>query len=83
MNKNLSAQIEQMHEGAKRAGRDPSSIGIECIIPADIDADRLQALEAMGVSHVAVVTMNQDLPDPGSHIDAISETRELLAKTFC
>ncbi len=82
MNKNLGTQIKQMHEGAERAGRDPGSIGIECMIPAGIDAERLKELEAMGVSHVAVVTMNQDLPDPGSHINAISEARELLAKTF-
>ena len=82
VNKNLSAQIHQLHEGAKVAGRDPADIGIECIIPTDTSVDRLKALQDMGVSHVAMVTMNQQLPDPSAHIDAVAKSREVLAQAF-
>jgi alkanesulfonate monooxygenase SsuD/methylene tetrahydromethanopterin reductase-like flavin-dependent oxidoreductase (luciferase family) len=79
VNKNLTSQIEQMHASAKRAGRDPDSIGIECIIPSDTDAERVKSLQDMGVTHVALVTMNQKLADPAAHIDAITRAREKLA----
>lgn len=82
MNKNLSAQIEQMHERTKEAGRDPASIGIECMIPARTSAERMKGLQEMGVTHVAVVTMNQDLTDPQAHLDAIAKSREELANAF-
>jgi probable F420-dependent oxidoreductase len=79
VNKNLTSQIEQMHASAERAGRDPDSIGIECIIPSDTDAERVKSLQDMGVTHVAMVTMNQKLADPAAHIDAITRAREMLA----
>jgi probable F420-dependent oxidoreductase len=82
VNKDLSGQIAQMHESAKRAGRDPDSIGIECIIPSNTEADRVKALQDMGVTHVAMVTMNQKLADPAAHLDAISGARELLASAL-
>ena len=82
VNKNLGAQIGQMRASAEKAGRDPDSIGIECIVPANTDAERLKGLQDMGVTLVALVTMNQDLANPAAHIDAISNGRETLAATF-
>ena len=81
-NKDLANQLEQVREVARRAGRDPESIGIECIVPTNTDADRLKSLQEIGVSHVAMVTMNQELADPAAHIDAISSARAVLATAF-
>ncbi|MCZ6854465.1 MAG: LLM class F420-dependent oxidoreductase, partial [Gammaproteobacteria bacterium] len=78
----LKQHIEQLHERAKVAERDPLEIGIECIIPANTSVERLKSLEGLGVTHVAVVTMNQELPDPQAHIDAIQQTRDTLASAF-
>jgi probable F420-dependent oxidoreductase len=82
VNKNLSTQIEQMQASARTAGRDPASIGIECIIPADTDAERVKKLRDMGVTHVALVTMNQKLADPAAHLDAIARGRDMLAEAL-
>ena len=81
-NKDLANQIEQVREVARTAGRDPDSIGIECIVPTNTDVDRLKSLQEIGVSHVAMVTMNQELGDPAAHIDAISSARAVLAAAF-
>ena len=81
-NKDLANQLEQVREVARRAGRDPESIGIECIVPTNTDADRLKSLQEIGVSHVAMVTMNQELADPAAHIDAISSARDVLGTAF-
>ena len=79
VNKNLANQIEQVHTTAKQAGRDPGSIGIECIIPANSTADQVKSLQEKGVTHVAMVTMNQKLPNPAAHIEAITSARDMLA----
>ena len=81
-NKDLANQIEQVPEVARAAERDPDSIGIECIVPTNTDVDRLKSLQEIGVSHVAMVTMNQELADPAAHIDAISSARAVLAAAF-
>ena len=81
-NKDLANQIEQVREAARTAGRDPEDIGIECIVPTNTDVDRLKSLQEIGVSHVAMVTMNQELADPTAHIDAISSARSVLAAAF-
>ena len=81
-NKDLANQIEQVREVARTAGREPDSIGIECIVPTNTDVDRLKSLQEIGVSHVAMVTMNQELVDPAAHIDAISSARAVLAAAF-
>ena len=81
-NKNLANQIQQMHESAKQAGRDPASIGIECIVPAGTHVDRLKLLQEQGVTHFALVTMNQELANPQAHIDAITQAREKLDILF-
>ena len=80
--KKLGSHIKQMHERANAAGRDPASIGIECIIPANTTVERLKDLGDLGVTHVAVLTMNQELSDAQSHIDAIKQTRDTLASAF-
>jgi len=82
VNKDLANQIEQVREVARTVGRDPDSIGIECIVPTNTDVDRLKSLQEIGVSHVAMVTMNQELVDPAAHIDAISSARAVLAAAF-
>ena len=79
MNKNLASQIEQMQASARQAGRDPADIGIECIIPSNSTADQVRSLQDKGVTHVAMVTMNQKLPDPAAHVDAITRARDMLA----
>ncbi len=80
--KALGGQIQQLHERAKIAGRDPLSIGIECIMPVNTSLDEVKALEDLGVSHIALVTMNQGLENPESHIDAIKQSRETLGSVF-
>jgi probable F420-dependent oxidoreductase len=80
--KQLDSQIETLHERARLAGRDPLDIGIECMMPASMEVDKLRLLESLGVTHVAVVTMNQELPNPEAHIDAIKRARDTLASAF-
>jgi probable F420-dependent oxidoreductase len=82
VNKDLGTQIEQMQASARNAGRNPDNIGIECIIPANTEAERVKKLQDMGVTHVALVTMNQKLADPDSHLDAISQGRDTLAEAL-
>lgn len=82
VNKDLAVQIEQVKSTAKQAGRDPASIGIECIIPSTSTVDQVKSLQDKGVTHVAMVTMNQQLPDPAAHIDAISRARDMLASAL-
>ena len=82
VNKDLSTQIGQIQASARNAGRDPASIGIECMIPANTDAERVKRLQDMGVTHVALVTMNQELADPAAHLDAISRGRDTLAEAL-
>jgi len=78
VNKGLADQIQQMHKSAKKAGRDPASIGIECIVPTSTSADLIKSLQDQGVTHFALVTMNQGLANPQAHIDAIKEARDRL-----
>jgi len=82
VNKELGSQIQQMIERAKVAERDPSTIGIECMVPLDTTVDKVKSLQDLGVTQVAVVTMNQGLESPEQHIDAIKRSRENLAAYF-
>ncbi|PDH40005.1 MAG: LLM class F420-dependent oxidoreductase [OM182 bacterium MED-G24] len=72
MNPGLSGQIQTMQTAAKQAGRDPADIGIEVMVGGDPAKalDQLKSLKDQGVTHAAVVTMNQGLA-PSEHIDAI------------
>ena len=73
--KELGSQIQQMIERAKVAERDPSTIGIETMVPLDTTVDKIKSLQDLGVTQVAVVTMNQGLESPEQHIDAIKRTQ--------
>ena len=51
-------------------------------MPASTSVDKLKVLEDLGVTHVAIVTMNEELPNPESHVDAIKRARDTLASQF-
>ena len=82
-NPDLAPQLEAMREAARAAGRSPADIGVECMQPmGDAGAkelDRLKSLADMGVTHTAVITMNQGLADPVAHVDAISRYWDQVA----
>ena len=79
-NPNLSEQLKEVHRCAELAGRDPASIGIECMAPlADAGnqaRDQLKNLQDIGVTHSAVVTMNAGLVGAQQHIDALKRYRD-------
>ena len=77
-NPDLSGQIARMHEHAKAAGRDPASIGIEVMQGMNVTADQVKALQDLGVTHVAVTTMNQNLEGAGGHLDAVKRAYDVL-----
>jgi len=52
------------------------------MVPLDTTVDKVKSLQDLGVTQVAVVTMNQSLESPEQHIDAIKQTRENLADYF-
>ena len=77
--------IARVHEYAREAGRDPSSIGMEARInlsdgggPEDWAA-QAKAWEALGSTHISVNTMRADLHTPGDHINAIRRFKEAVA----
>jgi len=81
-NPQLPAQLAQLHERARAAGRAPASIGIECMQPA-VDApakirERCKELADLGVTHTAGVTMNAGLADAQAHIDAMQRFRDAV-----
>ena len=80
-NPDLADQVDMVRTTAKRAGRDPDDIGIECMTALpDVGAtDRLRRLEDLGVTHTAVVTMNAGHGTPQAHIDAIKRHWETMA----
>jgi len=75
-NPKLGEQLEALRAAAREAGRDPREIGIQCMVTLDATRERLAELEALGVTHVAVVTMSQKLEGPGAHVDAIRRWRD-------
>ena len=79
-NPNLVEQLKEVHRFAELAGRDPASIGIECMAPlADAGnqaRDQLKTLQDIGVTHSAVVTMNAGLVGAQQHIDALKRYRD-------
>ena len=81
-NPELAAQLATMRDAARGAGRDPADIGVECMQPmgeaGPKELDRIRSLEDLGVTHAAVITMNQGL-DPAGHVDAISRYWDQVA----
>ncbi len=45
-----------------------------------VSVERLKRLRDMGLTHVAVNTMNQNLPSPRAHIDRIKAFREAVER---
>jgi len=80
VNKDLEQQIAKMKASAREAGRDPDSIGIECIMASNSSVDDIKRLQDMGITHVAMVTMNQGLTDSVAHLDSIKRAREMLSQ---
>ena len=82
-NPELASQLDTMRDAARAAGRDPADIGIECMQPmgeaGPKELDRIRSLEDMGVTHMAVTTMNEGLADPAAHLDAISRYWDQVA----
>ena len=79
-NPNLGEQQKEVRRSAELVGRDPASIGVECMAPlADAGnqaRDQLKNLQDIGVTHSAVVTMNAGLVGAQQHIDALKRYRD-------
>jgi len=79
-NPNLGEQLKEVRRSAELVGRDPASIGVECMAPlADAGnqaRDQLKNLQDIGVTHSAVVTMNAGLVGAQQHIDALKRYRD-------
>jgi probable F420-dependent oxidoreductase len=73
-NPELEQQLASVRNTASQHGRNPDDIGIEVMVglgdAGPKQLDQLKALQDMGVTHSAVVTMNVGL-SPDQHIDAI------------
>ena len=75
------AKVAVIREHARRAGRDPMEIGIECRIelagrdPADAAAD-IEAWRDVGATHVQLTTLRAGLGGLDAHIDAMRRFKE-------
>jgi probable F420-dependent oxidoreductase len=73
-NPELEQQLASVRNTASQHGRNPDDIGIEVMVglgdAGPKQLDQLKALQDMGVTHSAVVTMNVGL-SPEQHVDAI------------
>lgn len=69
--------LEQTRGFMRDAGRDPAGFGAELMLMsrslgnAGAIASDLSAWKQAGGTHASIVTMNQDLPNPQAHIDAL------------
>lgn len=81
-NPNLAEQVDTVRNAARRAGRDPDDVGIECMtaLPDGDGSDRLRRLQDLGVTHAAVVTMNAGHATPRAHIDAIKRHWDTMVR---
>jgi probable F420-dependent oxidoreductase len=76
--------LARLHQYAREAGRDPSSIGIEGRIsignhtPDDWRTEA-EAWERLGATHLSVNTMGAGLRSPQEHINAIRQFKEAVA----
>lgn len=82
-NQDLGQQIQNVREIAANHHRDPDDIGIEVMTAlgeaGTKQLEQLQRLQEMGVTHSAVVTMNQGLKDTDAHLDGIKLFRDATA----
>ena len=73
-----------MREEARKAGRDPSGIGIEGrlnIAGGDPDSwnRAAEAWAEAGATHLSINTMRAGLPNPDAHIKAIEEFKQAVS----
>ncbi len=72
--------IERVHDYARKAGRDPASLGIQgTVMPngqPEESVKRAAAWKAVGATHAAVSTMNAGHRSADDHIDAIRRFKE-------
>ena len=75
--------IARLHGYARKAGRDPNSIGMECRVrlagrgPEDWSSE-VKAFQDLGATHLTVETRWGGLRFPQEHIGAISKFKETL-----
>ena len=72
----IAPYFERIHEAAREAGRDPSSIGLESrvsIAGASLEdqVERAREWQAAGVTHITLNTMGAGLDSPAAHIEAL------------
>jgi probable F420-dependent oxidoreductase len=78
------AMVEKMRDYARKAGRDPSSIGIESWIsignrPPEEWVKDARAWKSLGATYLSVNTMRAGLKSPGDHIKAIRRFKDAVA----
>jgi alkanesulfonate monooxygenase SsuD/methylene tetrahydromethanopterin reductase-like flavin-dependent oxidoreductase (luciferase family) len=75
--------IARVHDYAREAGRDPSSIGMEFRVriagrPTEDWVTEAKAWEDMGATHLTVETRRGGLSSTDEHIEAIRQFKEAL-----
>ena len=77
------ADLERMYGMAKEYGRNPSDIGLDGRLPLsaeniDFWAERAEAWEDAGATHMSIVTMNDGLKGADAHIRRLEEFRSAV-----
>ena len=77
------AELERVHGMAKEFGRDRTDIGLDGRLPVVGEssgswAERAQAWEAAGATHISILTMNDGLHGADAHIRRLEEFRSAV-----
>ena len=79
----LDAALAEVDRGARDAGRDPASIGMEARVSwqGDTDdvAEQIAAWSQAGATHLSVNTMRAGLATVDEHLDALAEVADALS----
>jgi probable F420-dependent oxidoreductase len=80
----ITSGIERIRAVAAEAGRDPTTIGLQCVVAETGDHDRqvevAQGLAALGATHVGLATQGSPLgTSVGAHIAAATRFAEALS----
>ena len=72
----IAPYVERIHEAARAAGRDPSTIGLESRVSVaglsiGQQVELAREWEALGCSHVTLNTMGAGLETPAAHLEAV------------
>jgi len=72
----IAPYVERIHEAAREAGRDPSTIGLESRVSVaglsiGQQVELAREWEALGCSHVTLNTMGAGLETPAAHLEAV------------